>query len=626
MADNRNNGKGTGKNGKAPAGKSERTKNSPAAKQGAKTGSGQAGKKTTALDTVRGRNGQETGRAREAARQAAARSAPGKNPPAKSSSAPAKNPPAKSSSAPAKGKTKTPARSSRQVSEKVTSIATAAGGRLSAADLHLRRRMIAVAVGVIVLAFLAIQAVSCANSQVASRQTVMVTLSDNIETTGIAIRNESVITSDQYGVIVSTIENGGKVSKDEAVANVFNSTDAARAYIRMAEIEEALAQFESLATAGEDSAAEVKTLEKSIRQELMNFSKQVYRGNVDGANESSDELLYLLNKTQVATRIVDDFSQKTAQLENELKDLQTRYPDRPGQLKSPLSGYYISSVDGYENLLSSESCEGLTPERLEEIIKLRHEPDNSMVVGKIADDYTWYMACEVSAEDAERLEMKDGEYVKRDYTLYLAYSELDSITAKLVSVNTGADNSRRMLVFECSYMVSELATVRIQPVTIELSSYSGLEINTDSLTSRVRTVSSSDIREWDMEGREALARAIYPAMFAHENVSGGDVEPAPMDETNPYCVAAHKLMDRHNDKMNEFLKDIILPKEVTYTQQGVFIVWGNEIKFKRVMPVYVTGDKMLCEYNLSESCLRMYDMVVDNPEEVRDGQIVNYAG
>lgn len=582
------------KTGKTPAKKSGKA---PAKKSGS-SASKSKNSKVTSLDSVRGGAQRQSSRGQEAARRAAGR------------------------------ETGTALqRTDKAPAKKNTSPAVSGGKKkLSAADARLWQRMAVIALVVMTLVFLAIQAVSCANSQVASRQTVMVTLSDNIETTGIAIRNERIITSDQYGVIVSAIENGGKVSKGETVANVYNSTDAARAHIRMAEIEEALEQFSSMATAGEDSAAEVKALEKSIRNELMDLSELIYRGDVGAASETSDDLLYLLNKTQVATRVVENFSAKTVELENELKDLQARYPDQPGQLKSPLSGYYISSADGYENLLSSEICPSLTPEKLEEITKLRNEPDNSMIVGKIADDYIWYMACEVSAEDADRLAKKDGEYVWKDYTLYLAYSELDSITAKLVGVNTGADNSRRVLIFECSYMVSELSTVRVQPVTIELSSYSGLEINTGSITTREVTVPASDIKDWDMEGREALARELCPTLFAHEGVSGSDVEPAPVDENNPYSVAANKLIHDTRSEMSEILKGIKLPEKITYTQQGVFVVWGNEIKFKRIVPVYQTGDKLLCAYNLSDSCLKMYDKVVDNPKEVYDGQIVNNAG
>lgn len=511
--------------------------------------------------------------------------------------------------------------------------------KMSAADARLWQRMLIIGVAVLAGICFVIQTVSCAHSQVSTRQTVMVTLSDNIETTGVAIRNERVITSDRQGVIVGAIENGGKVSKGETVANVYTSTDSARAYMRMAQIEEDLEKFRSMATAGEDSAVEVTALQKSVRRELLDLSGMIFRGDVAGASEDAEELLYLLNKTQVATRVEEDFSNKVDELNKELDSLKKKYPDAPGQLKSPLSGYYISSIDGYESLLNTQICPSLTPEKLDEILSIQSSANQESVVGKIADDYIWYMACEVSARDAERL-AKDssGEYLEKNYNLYLAYSELDSITAKLVSVNTGADSGRKVLIFECSYMVSELSTVRVQPVTIELSSYSGLEVNKNSLTTREVTVSSSDIPDWDMEGREALAREICPEMFMEEqpevsgsdvsgsDVSGSDVpagsEPEEPEET-PEQAAARLLMNSTGKSVSSIIKDINAPKNVSYTQQGVFIEWGKEIKFKRIKPIYQTGEKVLCAYNLGSGCLKMYDNVVDDPKEVYDGQIIN---
>lgn len=586
----------------------------------AKTASGNkknssAGSASKALDSVRSGSQRQVGRAQDAAKKAAGRTAK----PTESKKDTAKNtaktaPDKKSSSAP---KSSGKASSGSKSKKKSGKFGTEAW-----------QRMAIVAVFVLVGVVIAIQTVSCANSQVDSRQAVMVTLSDNIETNGVAIRNERIITSERQGVIVSTVENGGKVSKGETVANIFNSTDAARAYERMEEIEESLEQFDSMSTAGEDSASEVTVLEKAIWEELLNISGLIYDGDASAAVEGADDLLYLLNKTQVAIRAEEDFSEKVDALEKELAHLQSQYPDKPGQLNSPLSGYYISTADGYEALLSTDICASLTPEKLDQILELRSEPDDRSVVGKIADDYIWYMACEVSAKDADRLaKNEDGSYIYKNYKLYLTYSELDSITAKLVGVNTGADANRKVLIFECSYMVSELATVRIQPVTIELSSYSGLEVSSKSVTSREVTVSSSDVQEYDVEAREALAKAICPEMFSETETqaSGSDAPTSSVDSSDPYAVAARRLLTDYSSdtKLNNILKGIEFPDEITYTQQGVFIVWGDEIKFKRILELYRTGTKVLCKYNVDDGFLKMYDNVVDKPGEVYDGQIIH---
>ena len=92
---------------------------------------------------------------------------------------------------------------------------------------------------------------------------------------------------------------------------------------------------------------------------------------------------------------------------------------------------------------------------------------------------------------------------------------------------------------------------------------------------------------------------------------------------NPYAEAAYRLINSPNTPVSTIVKNLTLPKEVTYTQRGVYIEWGNEIKFKRISIVYQTGDKVLCEYNVDDDYLKMYDKVVDKPKGVYDGQIIH---
>lgn len=492
-------------------------------------------KNSSQLNTVRRNQKREATRAQEAVRNAAKKGEQPVGQPAEKKRQPARK---DAAAAPA----------SRPATQE-----TAAAKRLG--DGNLTTRIIAIALGALFIVYVIIQMISCMYSRVSTEEAVIVTLADSIETFGIAVRNEQIITTDKTGVIVSAIETGGKVSKGETVANVFESSEAAHAYSRIAEIEAAIKEFDDMSTAGEDNASEVSSLEKQLRNRLLNFSGLVYGGETQNALELSDDVLYLLNKGQIATKVVESFDGRVAELKSELDSLKKKYTGSPTALKSPLSGYYINGVDGYETLLNTSMLDSLAPEKMDEIIALRKVPDNASVVGKIADDYVWSMVCEVSTDDSARFELN------RNYKLYLAYSELDSISAKLIDINSGADTERSLLVFQCTYMVSDLSTVRIQPVSIELSSHTGLEVSSRSIVTRDKeeTVSASD---------------------------GGNTTQIVQEE-------------------------------------GVFIVWGNEIKFRKIDVKYRTDDKAICTVNAGRGYLKMYDSVVTDPEEVYDGKIIN---
>lgn len=383
---------------------------------------------------------------------------------------------------------------------------------------------------------------------------VIITIADTIETTGYTVRAETVITSEQSGVIVSKVQNGGKVSKGEAVANIFHSNEAANAYSRINEINRSLEEFESMRTAGEDASL-VSSLQTQINDRLTRLSKAVGSGDLAAAQELRNELLYLINKRQIATKRVDGFDQRVAELIAEREALAAQYPEPPAQLVSPLSGYFIDEVDGYEGLLNSAMLDGLTPEGFAAIIAQHVETDTSYAVGKIADDYRWNIVCEVPSEQAAKLSAGSWYYLR------LPFSKAGGVSALLRSAVQGEDTSRTLLVFVCTDTVSELSTVRSQPVTIEVHSAEGIGVRSSAIRviNKSVTVSNSD----------------------------GTVT------------------------------------EGTVAQQGVYVVWGNEVKFRRIEEIYRVGDTVVCSVNSSSGWLKLYDEIIIEGKNLYDGKIIN---
>lgn len=390
----------------------------------------------------------------------------------------------------------------------------------------------------------------------------MITISDTVSTVGVAVRNETIITSDVKGVTVGTVENGGKVFKGETVVNVFDTEVGAQAHLRILEIENALAEFESMRTAGEENAAEISAIEKQTNNRLLALSNSIYNGDIPQALELSEDILYIINKGQIATKQVDNFDARVKALEEEKEQLQQMYGDEPNSLRSPLSGYYIREVDGYESLLNTSILEGLTPESLDRIMAEHVEINDPAIIGKIADDYVWNIVCTVTAEEAEKFE------ADKFYTIHLPYSDTDSIDARLVRINPGENGESSLLVFKCTNMVSDLASFRTQPIVIQIKKFSGLAVSKSAITTR----------------------------------------PVVKDET-----------DEEVKEMVASESDAAEPAEET----GVFILWGNEVKFRRIKEIYRDGDTVVCAVETERGWLKMYDNVIIDTEDMYDGKIVN---
>ena len=62
-----------------------------------------------------------------------------------------------------------------------------------------------------------------------------------------------------------------------------------------------------------------------------------------------------------------DFSEQLTSLKSTLSELNKKLPKVAGSIKASQSGYFISTIDGYETVLSSDNLDNITPEYLKEM-------------------------------------------------------------------------------------------------------------------------------------------------------------------------------------------------------------------------------------------------------------------
>ncbi len=382
------------------------------------------------------------------------------------------------------------------------------------------------------------------------------TYSETIDTEAIAVRDEIIIDKMLSGTSVSTVANGGKVSKDQTIINMFESSEAAEAYTRIAEIENEIAELQSMATASEDSAAEVGNIKKQIDGQISNLAKSVNASELGEVSEIKSNITYLMNKRLIAMRKVEDYQSRIDKLTKEKTSLENSYNESPAQINSPQSGYYVNTLDGYENLLNTSMLPELTAEKLDSIMKQKAAvPENS--AGKLITDFSWYLVCPVSAEVAE-----DYLAVQSVYTLILPYSETGSIKGTLVYLNEG-EGDKLLAVFKCYSLLSELCTIRSQPVKIQIRSYTGFSVKKSALH-----VYHDEVEVKDENGK----------------------------------VTGHK--------------------EVRYP--CVYVIVGNQVVQRRVNVVY-NGDKFaICSSNnAGNGYLSLYDKVITEGKGLYAGKIIN---
>ncbi len=316
------------------------------------------------------------------------------------------------------------------------------------------------------------QAVSSFYKPVKTEAAVYSDISDGLNITGIIIRNEALVASTGGGVMHFVIGDGSRVAKDGVIANIYDSESASITLERIDSVNSKIDDIEEMLSYNDLEAADLDMINSKVSKNLNNLIVSGANGNYDSFSEKSDELLSSYNRRQAAMGETADFSAQLEGLKREKEQLSASLPAAKGTLKAERSGYFVSKADGYENVLTCDNPDSITPEYLNSI-KAQSVDEN--VVGKIVSDYEWYIAAEVSIN--ESLNYKEGDSL----TIYTSVKSYPKLPVTVSKINISESESSAVVLFTCNDMNSELASMRTGPMTVVKKEYSGLKVPRSAL-------------------------------------------------------------------------------------------------------------------------------------------------
>lgn len=311
------------------------------------------------------------------------------------------------------------------------------------------------------------QAVSSLYKPVKTETAVFSDMSDGLNITGVIIRNETLVSAGDSGVLHFLIGDGNRVAKDGVIANIYDSESASIILERIDSVNSKIADIEEMLSYNNLEAADLDMINAKVRQNLNNLIICGGNGNFDTLSDKSDELLSAYNRRQAAMGETADFSAQLTALKAEKDQLAASLPAAKGTLRAEKSGYFVSKADGYETVLTCDSPESITPEFLSGI-KAETVADNT--VGKIVSDYEWYIAAEVSIN--ESLNYKEGDAL----TIFTSVKSYPKLPVTVSKINISESSGGAVVLFACNDMNSELAAMRTGPMTVVKKEYSGLKV------------------------------------------------------------------------------------------------------------------------------------------------------
>ena len=322
-------------------------------------------------------------------------------------------------------------------------------------------KFIAIVLFLAFAAYAGVYAVRALRDTTVTAQAVSADFTLSATASGIVIREETVLTSDEPYIDV-TARDGAKVAAGASLATSMKSEAglerATRIHALELEISRVSAALDEL-----DTAADLTTRDEALRSAVSALNTAVARhecGSLDVATLNLRSLLFSADASGVSKAGLRS-------LQRELDSLRSGSDGDAAVLTAERSGVFSTLTDGYESL-SAADVDGLTPSALRELMDSPGETPAG-AYGKLVTSYRWLFAAVMSAADAENLT------VGRTATLNFGRYYGADIYARVLSISDPEDGSVAV-VFRCDTALADTLAMRCVPANVVFAAYSGIRV------------------------------------------------------------------------------------------------------------------------------------------------------
>lgn len=295
-----------------------------------------------------------------------------------------------------------------------------------------------------------------------------------VSTDAFVVRDEEYITADNTsGTVVSIVEDGKRVASGDSVAVVFQSADSASAYVRINELEKEIDYYNQLKNRVGIGTNAPSSYSALINDACINFIAAA-RGEINSEySEALTDFRDAVTTRQLAVGTQLSVDAKLAELEAELLSLQSKATGYK-TVASPNSGYYIGSVDGYENAISYDKATKVNCEIINNLLSSEKQNTSKNVMGKLVDEFNWYLLCTVPYNDSGDIA------VGKTVSVNVPNTAVGIIKCSVVYKGDKEDDSVAV-VLKCNIMNRDVANLRMERIEIITDEYTGIRINNKAI-------------------------------------------------------------------------------------------------------------------------------------------------
>ena len=288
---------------------------------------------------------------------------------------------------------------------------------------------------------------------------------------GVYVRNETIVSGRKNGVLSYPSSDGSKVAKDSVVAYVYRSANDIYINQQIESLKNEVKILKKEQSPGTTVVAQPEFISSLIDEKYRTITTLAARNDLSSLRSESNDFQMLTGIYQIVIGEETDYNDRIEQLEKQIKLLEAKQNNPIDIITVPNSGYFISYVDGYEDILSTDKLSSITADDIKEVIKndgYNAAKVSKKAVGKIVDDYEWDLVGIVNPKDAS---FNPGKEVKVKLS-----STPDLLTAKITDVIETDDPEECVIVLSCEKLNFNLVQYRTERIEIILDDFNGIKV------------------------------------------------------------------------------------------------------------------------------------------------------
>lgn len=340
---------------------------------------------------------------------------------------------------------------------------------------NVAKYFVSAVVSVLVIIYIIYHLINSFTATLETTPAQLVTVNETISVDAYILRDETVLQSSTSGGINCLYSDGTMVRRDCAVADVYSGADTASVKSSIAKIDDQLRILEDSVVVESAAMSDSSVIDAELNELYYTIQGKINENNLDYVFRRKNEMLTLMNKRLVVKKLVSGYSAQIAELQSQRLQLTASLTNISETVYAPSAGYLYSELDGYEGTFGASLADTLTVSDFTALIETEPTEYGNNVVGKIATDYKWYIACLVDA--AQATTFADNA----NYTVIFPYSSDSEIPMTLYRSVSDDDSGKTLLIFSTGKVNSDFNFLRRQSVEIVSESYTGYRVPVSSV-------------------------------------------------------------------------------------------------------------------------------------------------